>query len=160
MIKTLSFTAAMAAAFVAIPSSSRAQEQIDIATVAHLGGECRKLVIGDTDASAHCEPKVVNVAYDTGKSSFQFVARGKAVIGFFGTDNRAKGDEAVLDVEKITLNLLMGTPSTSDDAKGSCTYTNPYAGRSTIRCKAVVTRGQTFEASFVSDGKEPSLHRL
>lgn len=133
----------------------RAQNLDNLAILATMNGKCHKLIIGDADASEICEDVVTNAAYKTGRSSFQFVAENK-VVGFYGTDNPAKDDQAVLKVERVTLNLMMGMPSTSAPASGTCTYSSPYAGPSLIQCTAI-SLGKTFSATFVSDGQEPSV---
>ena len=124
-----------------------------------LDGRCHDFTFIDSDASSLCEPSVINFAYQSGKSSFQFVLRDKAIIGFFGTDSEANGDEAVLAVESITLNLMMGEPSQNLPASGQCRYTNPYAGPSLIRCEAKTNLG-TISSIFVSDGAEPQVQEF
>jgi hypothetical protein len=140
-------------------TASAQQQAANRAVIGTMNGKCHKLLIGAADASSICEDKIINVAYLTGKSSFQFIAKDRAVVGFFGSDDKAMGDNAVLSVEQISLNMLMGTPSTISAASGTCTYSNPYAGPSLIQCSAKTTEGR-FEATFVSDGQEPELSEL
>lgn len=78
------------------------------------------------------------------------------MISFYGLDSKAVGDRATLRIEKLTLNLMMGTPSTGGPATGVCTYTNPYAGPSLIECSAL-SSGREFKATFVSDGNAPNI---
>lgn len=131
----------------------------NIDTLATMKGKCREFIVGGKDWTTLCEPKVVNAAYRNGKASFTFIASDKAMVGFFGKDSRAQGDKATLKVEKITLNLLMGMPSTMADATGICIYTNPYNGPSVIKCSAR-SSGKNFSATFVSDGREPTIQEF
>lgn len=142
-----------------VPALVAAGELDNLATLATMDGTCHKLVIGGADATALCEPKVLNAAYKNGKSSFTFVAGDKAVVGFYGSDSRAQGNKAVLQVEAITLNLMMGRPSTMEAATGTCSYTNPYAGPSLIQCSAI-SSDMTFSANFVSNGEEPAVREF
>ncbi len=123
--------------------------------LATMRGKCHKLLIPGADVTSICHSAIANFIYPTGKSSFQFVANDKASIGFFGTDSKAVNGKAILLVEKITFNLLMGAGPTSATASGTCTYTNPYDGPSLVQCSARTEQG-LFEATFVSDGSEPS----
>ena len=122
-------------------------------------GTCHEFVLQGTDATSICEPSIVNFAYRSGKSSFQFVLRDRAVIGFFGADEAAVGNSADLLIERISLNLLMGTETQSIPATGRCTYSHPYAGPSVIRCNASTEVGE-FKAVFVSDGREPEIQEF
>ena len=126
------------------------------ATLATMTGQCHTLILGGTDASAQCEGKVVNTAYRSGRSSFQFTIRDRAILGFHGVDSPAGNDQAVLRIDGISLNLMMGTPPTTSPASGTCSYTNPYAGPAMIRCSAI-SAGRRFEASFEADGRAPVL---
>ena len=159
MFKDSAFLVAPLALLSGTPTAVSAQNLDNLASLAIMSGKCHKLVIGGADASAHCKPMVTNTAYRTGKSSFTFVAGESAIVGFFGADSRAERDKAVLKVEQITLNLMMGTPSTMAPATGTCTYTNPYAGPSLLQCSAI-SGGKTYSATFVSDGRAPELKRF
>lgn len=159
MHRVFAFLVTSSAFLFGMPTAVAAQNLDNLASLATMGGKCHKLVIGGADASARCNPMIVNTSYKTGKSSFAFVAGESAIVGFFGTDSRAVGDKAVLRVEQITLNLMMGTPSTMAPATGTCTYTNPYAGPSLVQCSAV-SGGKTYLATFVSDGRAPDVKQF
>lgn len=121
-----------------------------------MNGKCHKFTFAGAEATPLCEGKILNVTYPDGHSSFMFTLKDKALVSFYGLDARAIGDKATLRIQKLTLNLLMGTPSTGSPASGECTYTNPYAGPSLVQCRATVGT-RRFEATFVSDGNEPDL---
>ena len=159
MFKDFAFLVAPLALLSGMSTSVAAQNLDNLASLATMSGKCHKLVIGGADASALCKAMVTNAAYKTGKSSFTFVAGESAIVGFFGADSRAEGNKAVLKVEQITLNLMMGTPSTMAPANGTCTYTNPYAGPSLVQCSAV-SGGKTYSATFVSDGRSPEVKQF
>ena len=121
-----------------------------------MNGKCHKFTFAGADATPLCEGKILNVAYPDGHSSFMFTLKDKALVSFYGLDTRAVGDKATLRIQKLTLNLLMGTPSTGSPAAGECSYTNPYAGPSLVQCRATVG-ARRFEATFVSNGEAPDL---
>lgn len=145
----------------ALATSASAQDSPaeNLKYVATLTGKCHEFVLDGVDASDRCENVLVNAAYRGSKSSFQFTLKDQAVFGFYGSDTKATGDKATLIVEKMTLNLLLGTPPTNGPATGKCTYTNPYAGPAVVRC-TVASNGMNITALFVSDGSEPSIVEL
>ncbi|MDB5669713.1 MAG: hypothetical protein JWO25_672 [Alphaproteobacteria bacterium] len=157
MKRTLALIAASTAALLAAPSPLAAKDEI--ATISVLTGECQKLVVGGVDQSSICAGRTANFAYRSGHSSFQFAGGDVVAIGFYGTDHEAQGDEAFITVERLSLNAMKGSPSTSIPASGKCSYTNPYAGPSRIQCSAI-SSGKVYSATFVSDGGEPAIQRF
>lgn len=155
MRKVVAFTIVASLAAGAAVSTARAQA-LGGMILAMVSGACDKLVLAGDDATGRCEGKVLNTAYPDNHSSFMFVAE-KTVVSFYGYDHLAKGDKAKLDVQKITVSEG-GAPTTSKPAKGTCTYTNPYAGPSVIQCSAK-SEGKTYAASFTSDGKPPQVNK-
>ncbi len=122
-----------------------------------LSGTCLKLILGKRDATGQCKGVIVNAAYASGASSFMFVVADTAIVSFYGKDNKAVGDNAVINVDHVTVTAV-GDPKAKPvtvSAEGQCTYTNPYAGPSHVDCSARAV-GMDFTASFVSDGKPPA----
>jgi hypothetical protein len=125
-----------------------------------MNGTCQRLIIAGNDASSSCQGKLTNTMYRTGRSGFTFLAGDVAVVTFSGADSPAKGDQAVIRLDKVIFTLVgTGTEPNVVNATGSCSYTNPYAGPSHVSCSASTKAGR-FSASFVSDGAPPDLQEF
>ncbi len=121
-------------------------------------GSCTVLVLAGKDITPECSPALLNVAYPTGASSFMFTIGGTAMVSFFGRDNPAIGDHAMIYLQRVTFKDS-STDNPSSDVSGVCTYSNPFAGPAVIECNADSKDGQ-FRAVFTTDGKAPKSVRL
>jgi len=130
--------------------------------VATMNGTCSHLVFGGRDGSKACLPKVVNDVHKDGRTGFTFLVGDLAVVTFSGAAQQVKDDANTvtqpLDEVVFTLTGTGASPKTIK-AAGVCTYTNPYAGPGKVDCTAHTSQG-SFEASFVSDGRAPSIQRF
>ena len=124
-----------------------------------LSGTCERLVIAGRDASAGCHRAVVKLVYRNGRSSFGFTEGGERMISFSGIAQTGEGDEVEQALDMVTVAAENGRDVHSSPASGSCAFSNPYRGRSYIRCRATSPAG-IYEASFTSDGQPPSVHEL
>jgi hypothetical protein len=148
------------AALMAEPASAQEQGFANLHAIALMDGKCTSLVIADKPATHNCTGKITNSMYKTGRSGFIFTAGDLAVVTFSGADSPAKGNQATVRLDKVIFTLIgTGTEPNVMPAKGSCTYTNPYAGPSRINCTATTEAGR-FSGSFVSDGREPDIQRF
>jgi hypothetical protein len=125
--------------------------------LAIIDGKCSKLVVGKLDASKGCTPQIASVTGPDGSVTFIFSAGGK-MLGFQG-DGRgikpgAKKGAVQLPVDFITTGA--GHKMTGQvEAKGTCTFSNPYAGKPVaFECSAKSTE-LSFTGSFLSSGKPP-----
>lgn len=133
-----------------------------LSSIAMMNGRCTGLMFGGKDGSRVCGPKVVNTVYRDGRTGFTFVVGDIAVVTFSGSASQVKdtADIATQPLDKVIFTLTgTGTPPNALKAAGVCTFSNPYAGVSTIDCTAHTSSG-IFRASFVSDGKEPSIQEF
>jgi hypothetical protein len=142
-------------------SSAAAQGGLDnLASVATLRGRCVRLVVRGAEARP-CGAQIINTAHTDGRSGFSFFTDGE-VIDFAGQDSAAVGDRATLEVDTM---IVARTDTRGPlrprtiSARGTCTYTNPYAGVATITCTAVTSEGE-FSALFRSDGNPPNIQRF
>src|SRR5262249_1643637 len=121
-----------------------------------------RLVVGGADLTSQCKPSLINNAYASGRSSFMFGLGEDKMVSFFGVDSAAVGDQATLTVDEIGVATghSDGTAQrVAHKVRGSCTYTNPYAGRSRISCSADGRDGH-YAVEFVSDGQPPEVVQL
>jgi hypothetical protein len=155
-----SFALAAGAMLAAAPAAS--QGGLDnLATVAIMHGTCERLVVRGADHSRGCDGRIINSAHTDGRSGFAFIDSG-AVLSFAGQDSAAVGDRATLHVDQVLVSRTdSGKPPTPENipASGTCEYTNPYAGVSTITCAATTGQG-AFGAAFRSDGRPPDVTRF
>ncbi|MBB3611099.1 hypothetical protein [Rhizobium sp. BK602] len=125
--------------------------------VAVVAGKCSKLVVGKLDASKGCKAEIASVTGPDGSVTFIFSAGGK-MLGFRGDGRGIKAGEkkgtAQLPIEAISTGA--GNKITGQvDAKGTCTFADPYAGKPVaIECSAKSTE-LSFTGSFLSNGKPP-----
>lgn len=124
-----------------------------------ISGTCERLVIAGRDASAGCRRAVVNLVYRNGRSSFGFTEGDERMVSFSGITQTSEGDEAEQALDMVTVAAEDGRSVDSAPASGSCAFSNPYRGRSYLRCRASTPAG-VYEASFTSDGQPPSVHRM
>jgi hypothetical protein len=133
--------------------------------VATMNGHCTRLIFGGHDATPACDPIVTNSFHKDSRTGFTFTVGASAVgavITFSGMGQQQVKDTANVvtqPLDTVIFTLIIGTgtlPPNEAKAAGICTYSNPYAGPSTVTCTAHTSDG-VFEASFISDGKEPSI---
>ncbi|MGV1755490.1 hypothetical protein [Rhizobium sp. P44RR-XXIV] len=138
-------------------TSAAAVENFPAQGVTVVSGKCAKLVVGKLDASKGCKGELASVTGPDGSVTFIFTSGGK-MLGFQGNGGGIKpGSQkgtAQLPVDVISTgagNKMAGKV----EAKGTCTFANPYAGKSVaIECSAKSPE-MTFNGSFTSDGKAP-----
>ncbi|MBM7050313.1 MULTISPECIES: hypothetical protein [Rhizobium] len=138
-------------------TSAAAVENFPAQGVTAVSGKCSKLVVGKLDASKGCKTEVASVTGPDGIVTFIFTSGGK-MLGFQGNGGGIKpGSQkgtAQLPVEVISTgagNKMSGQV----EAKGTCTFGNPYSGKPvTIECSAKSPQ-MSFNGSFTSDGKTP-----
>lgn len=125
--------------------------------LAIVDGKCSKLVVGKLDASKNCKAEIASVTAPDGTVTFIFSADGK-MLGFQGDGRTIKAGEkkgtAQLPIEVVSTGA--GNKMTGQvEAKGTCTFANPYSGKPVaIECSAKSTAA-TFTGSFKSNGKPP-----
>jgi len=130
--------------------------------MAMMKGACTQLIVGGKDLTGQCKPSLINNAYRSGRSSFMFGLGEDKMVSFFGVDSQAMGDQAILTVDEIGVATGHSDGTAQRKAhkvKGSCTYTNPYAGPSRIHCAADGFDGH-YAVEFVSDGRPPDVVQL
>jgi len=138
-------------------TSAGAVENFPSQGVTVVSGKCSKLVVGKLDASKGCKAEIASVTGPDGSVTFIFTSGGK-MLGFQGNGKGIKPGS-----EKGTAQLPIDVISTGAgskisgqvEAKGTCTFANPYAGKPiAIQCSAKSTE-MSFNGSFTSDGKTP-----
>lgn len=137
-------------------TSAGAVENFPSQGVTVVSGKCSKLVVGKLDASKGCTGELASVTGPDGSVTFIFTSGGK-MLGFQGDGRGIKpGSQkgtAQLPIDVISTGA--GNKMSGVEAKGTCTFANPYAGKSvTIECSAKSPK-MSFNGSFTSDGKTP-----
>ena len=122
-----------------------------------VSGKCSKLVVGKLDASKGCKAEIASVTGPDGSVTFIFTSGGK-MLGFQGNGKGIKAGSqkgtAQLPIDVISTGAG-GKISGQVEAKGACTFANPYAGKPVaIECSAKSPE-MSFNGSFTSDGKAP-----
>ncbi|NTJ65474.1 hypothetical protein G6M50_17665 [Agrobacterium rhizogenes] len=122
-----------------------------------IGGKCSKLVVGKLDASKGCKAEIASVTGPDGSVTFIFTSGGK-MLGFQGNGKgiKAGGQKGTAQLPIDVISTGAGNKiSGKVEAKGTCTFANPYAGKPVaIECSAKSTE-MSFNGSFTSDGKAP-----
>lgn len=140
-----------------VATSAAAADNFPSQGVTVVSGKCAKLVVGKLDASKGCEGQIASVTGPDGSVTFIFTSGGK-MLGFQGNGKGIKAGNqkgtAQLPIDAISTgagNKMAGRV----EAKGSCTFSDPYAGKPVaIQCTAKSTE-MSFNGSFTSDGKKP-----
>lgn len=148
------FVGLVLAAGAAAPAS--AQDLSNVQSLVFLTGTCERLVIAGRDATADCRGTAVNLNYRTGRTSFAFQDGEARMVSFTGLGAPAEGDVARHALDGITIAASPGPTVTAEPATGSCEYSNPYRGRSYIRCAATTAAG-AYSVAFASDGRPPQI---
>lgn len=148
---------AIAGIFCLAVSGSHAEAR-NVTSMLTLTGKCQQLIAGNRDMTKGCVGKVININYDDGRSSFYFVIGDLAVLTFGGMGSqqvKLNADEVVQPIDTIIFGLNGAGAKPNDvHAVGSCKYTNPYKGKSFVRCESTTSQGK-FSADFETDGKPP-----
>ncbi|MFK0161906.1 hypothetical protein [Rhizobium sp. NPDC090279] len=140
-----------------VATSATAVENFPAQGVTVVSGKCSKLVVGKLDASKGCKAELASVTGPDGSVAFVFTSGGK-MLGFEGNGRGIKSGS-----QKGTAQLPVDVISTGQgdkvsnkiEAKGTCIFANPYAGKPiAIECTAKSPQ-MSFNASFMSDGKTP-----
>jgi hypothetical protein len=138
-------------------TSAAAVEDFPSKGVTVVSGKCSRLVVGKLDASKGCKAEIASVTGPDGSVTFIFTSGGK-MLGFQGNGKGIKPGNhkgtAQLPIDIISTgagNKMSGQV----EAKGTCTFANPYAGKPiAIECSAKSPE-MSFNGSFTSDGKAP-----
>ena len=149
---------ALVTILVVYTTSAMAQSKIGNATTMILNGTCDKLTIGRQRLGDKCGSKLLNMSYPNGRVGFYFILDDGRAITFSGMDGaNPTPDTDVVDLDKVIVGIK-GKPDKPKvfAASGTCKYGNPYAGESTVICNGTMVDGQTFSASFTSDGTPPN----
>ena len=151
--------AVQAALALAAPAS--AQDLSQLRSWIFLRGTCERLVIAGKDVTGACRETVVNMTYHYGRSSFGFSDGSARMVSFSGTEQIREGDvvRQTLDAISIATQGALAPDVASAPASGTCIFSDPYRGRSFIRCSAR-TRDGEFAASFTSNGEPPQVHEF
>jgi hypothetical protein len=136
---------------------------VDLDAIAQMNGKCVRLKFASTDATKACENKIINETYKSGRVGFTFVAGDLAIVAFSGagqTQRKLTADKVLQPIDAIFWTLIaQGAKPISVKATGSCTYTNPYKGPSSISCVAHTDQGD-FQGNFLSDGQPPEIQHF
>ena len=153
---------ALLAATLLPASPAPAQSGLDnLVAIAGMTGTCERLALPDRDLTGTCEGRILNSAHSDGRSGFAFFS-AHAVISFAGQDSAAVGDRATLHVDEILISRTDTGATPRPEiipATGTCEYTNPYAGVSTVTCDAAGRQGH-YSGHFRSDGHPPNVQRF
>jgi hypothetical protein len=144
-------------ALAATSATAATMENFPTQGVTVVSGKCSKLVVGKLDASKGCKGELASVTGPDGSVTFIFTSGGK-MLGFQGDGKGIKpGSQkgtAQLPIDVISTgagNKMAGQV----EAKGNCTFANPYGGKPVaVECSAKSPQ-MSFNASFMSDGKAP-----
>jgi hypothetical protein len=142
------------AAFFASPSAAAAELQ----NLASLAGTCERLVMAGKDLSAGCSGRIIQSAYDDGRTGFTVLVGDKGVAITWSGIQGAKpdADSQLQSLDRVILNLnIEGVAPTSTSMTGSCAYSNPYKGPMIISCQGMDIEGKAYLLQFRTDGSEP-----
>lgn len=135
----------------------------ELTGIASLTGTCERIVMAGKDMSAHCDGKILQTTYDTGRTGFTvFVGQDGVAITMSGLEG-AKPDEnsQLQSLDRVILNLNIEDVAPSEEpVEGSCAYSNPYLGPMTVSCQAVDRKGGAYLLQFRTDGSEPKFSDL
>jgi hypothetical protein len=163
LAKALSAAFLSLAFFASLQVSASAQDggRATVSSLTFISGRCESLKNGSKTEYA-CKPVLTSFKYSNGRESFSYFeakpknASGGIVVSFSGIDPDAMRNADGAIVKKIDL-VVTGTaaaPLTQLKADGTCTYTDPFAGKATIVCQADTALGR-FSGRFQSDGVPP-----
>jgi hypothetical protein len=94
--------------------------------------------------------------YRDGRRSYAFSDGQQAMVSFSGAVERQDDQRGTLTLDHISVATNPGPQVESEDATGTCEFSNPFAGEpSFIRCSGRTASGE-FSASFRSDGRPPA----
>jgi hypothetical protein len=156
-MKALMLSAALAATAIAAPSDTFASAE-RLLNVAILHGGCTALNFLAHDYTRGCSSTLTNEVYRSGRVDFTFAVITGSIITFSGGAPQVKDgpNAAIQPVDRVVWKFDAGMPAKPLPAAGTCRFTNPYQGRSTVTCTAKGRDG-AYSARFVTDGLPPQL---
>lgn len=121
-----------------------------------LQGQCRKLLVGGADVTRSCNSRVANNNLAPDKVLFHFALADGTAVSIVGTDlpNPTPDDDEIRIVRAHVSRKLGTLEACPHPAVGKCSFGNPYAGKTTIRCNGKAG-GKALVAVFVTNGEAP-----
>ena len=147
---------ALAAAAALACGGPGAAQEAEVSVDVLLRGRCAGLTAAGRDRSAGCAPRLMNIVFEDGMSSFLFNTP-EMMVGFAG-DRQVKltPDDVVQNVDHVT--IVRGEGDDDDveivEAVGRCRFRNPNLGPMTVLCTARTAQG-TFRGESRYDGSTP-----
>jgi hypothetical protein len=131
-----------AAAVAAAPAPAAWQQVPNWETVYFLNGTCGRLVTPGQDRTSQCTGTLVHMVYRDGRTSYAFSQGASAMISFSGVEQVSEHKAGSLRLDHVSIATSPGSRVESQEASGSCTFTNPFRGEpATIRCSARTAKG-------------------
>ncbi|MEH6691130.1 MAG: hypothetical protein V7774_08100 [Pseudorhizobium pelagicum] len=163
MLQPYGFFLSFALSTAIAPPIVAAQDLQRLTAIAHLTGNCERLVMAGTDMSPHCDGKILQSIYDNGRTGFTVIVGDKGTVATFSGMQGAKPDpdSQLQSVDKVLLNLgIEGVPPSVDEVNGGCAYGNPFKGPMTISCHATNDDKKAYLLEFRTDGSEPVFQQM
>lgn len=113
-------------------------------------GRCVELTMNGTSLTGKCNGKLVFSTMTNGRIQSTFALASGSMMAFAGTD--LPNPTANSDAYAVDAIYLNGQPV---QARGRCTYTNPYAGPFIVACKVTGAGGVPYVAKFRADHFRP-----
>ncbi|RDL49730.1 hypothetical protein BLJAPNOD_00838 [Ensifer sp. M14] len=131
-----------------------------VVSMAILSGTCERLVVVGKSFSEHCDGRIVQVTYASGRAGFTIAIGGEGTAATFSGMEGVKPDAhtQTQSLDKVTFNLgIEGVPPDPAAVVGNCVYGNPYKGSATISCQGIDADNAAYLLQFRSDGSPPSV---
>jgi len=128
-------------------------------TLVFLRGTCERLEIPGANLANNCRGSIVNMIYRDGRSSFAFTDGDRAMISFSGMGQNVAENLATQPVDHVSIATDNGASVKTEEAAGSCEFSNAFAGQAFVRCRAQSKSGNFF-ASFATDGSAPVVQEF
>lgn len=129
--------------------------------MAMLTGTCERLIVDGHDFTSGCTSgKIIQSIYSNGRTGWYLPIGDKGALVTLTGISGAKPDanSQIQSVDGLFVNLgIPGVKPTSEHITGSCLYSNPYLGPTSITCTAKNATGATTVLEFRTDGSAPQF---
>ncbi|PND27042.1 hypothetical protein [Sinorhizobium sp. M4_45] len=132
----------------------------DLIVTAMLSGTCESLVVFGTNFSEHCDGRIVQSVYSTGRAGFSLAIGDKGGTATFSGIEGMKpdADSQFQSFDKVVFTIgLEEVPPNVAAVTGSCVYGNPYKGPVTISCQGTDADNKPYLLQFRTDGSPPAI---
>lgn len=124
-------------------------------------GTCEMLIVASEDYTNTCNPNIMQMIYEDGRSGFYIgIGSAERLFAFSGYQSERTGPSV-----KQTVDMFIFSPEEkggeaySVSVQGTCTYSKAYLDPARIICEATDSKDKNYRLEFLTIAGEPTVYR-